>query len=683
MGRVPAMWICESAFFTQFGEENMADIGIDLGTTNSAVAQLRNIPEIIEVNGRTTTPSAVSWDDGELLVGQSAKDNAMILQAVLSVKRDMGTDKTFKLGERSYTPPEISSLILQEMVKAAEQRLNEPIDNVVITTPAYFNDAQNRATLEAAKLAGLESVQLLAEPVAASLAYGVTGSDEVVLVYDLGGGTFDVAVVDCFDFKMLGIDGNNYLGGDDFDRRLIDFLVYEVRSQTGLNIETNREAIQLARNVCEKAKRELSERESTRISYITVLDGHPVNVSIKIKREEFEKMIVDLVEGTLEKVESAIERAKTAEDRFRSKDDIDAIILVGGSTYIPLVKRTVADYFGKEPVSTVNPDLAVALGAAIKTATMHVKKPSDGKRKLRIQLRELPIVTAQEQLSVSGKTAPGLLVKIHGGATDIACTADEKGRFSADIQLQPDRVNEIVAITVDETGEERKTIAAVRHESKFTGEEVKPEIVDGGIAGRLPWSLGVAITAEDMRLGVIIAQGQEVPCTVTSRNYAVNSITADQPGVCPIEVYEGDIPYAPFNTHLGTVRLQTPPMPAGTREQLEIRFSYTEDRVLTVAASMVNFPDRMVTAEIRCTSPSGENLHIIERCDRMLNQYDAKLSAEEKQEIREMRLELRDRCADFLKDPQITLYVEMKKVGFKLKQKLRCIEANYGVFEVE
>lgn len=655
----------------------MADIGIDLGTTNSAVARLTNVPEIIEVHGQQTMPSAVAMDEDERLIGQSAKDNAVILDAVLSVKRHMGTDKRFALGDKSCTAPEISAMILEELKGAAEERLGEPVDNVVITTPAYFSDAQNKATLDAAKIAGMQSVQLLAEPVAAALAYGAAGSEDIVLVYDLGGGTFDVAVVDCFDFKMLGIDGNNYLGGDDFDKRLINHVVRQAQEQAGVDLEKSKEAMQLAKNLCEKAKKELSERESTRIGLMTVVGDKPVNFNLKIKREEFEALIKDLVDGTLEKVASAIKRAQEADDRFGGKEDIDAIILVGGSTYVPLVQRKLREFFDREPSKKVNPDLAVALGAAMKTATMHVK--NGGERKLRIQLTGIPMVTASQTFAVKGKTNPGVKVEVSGGATQTSCEADERGRFSVDIDLLPDQVNDIVAVAKDDAGGQRKATAQLRHDSGFTGEEQVVEAVDGGVAGRLPWALGIGVTGQDNLLGVIIPQGKEVPCSVTSRDYCITSQNPGAPGRAPMPVFEGEIPYAPLNTHLGSLMLETPASPS-TSEPVEINFRYTEDRILTVTASMVNYPDRKVTASLTCDSPSGENLHVIERADRLLNIFDGKLRPEEKARINKGKVALKDLCEQYRASQQHDQgrFEKIKQTGMKLKEDLNRIEAAYS-----
>ena len=336
----------------------MASIGIDFGLNDCKIAVLRNIAQLIENKGRQTTPSVVTWDDGDLLVGKAAKDLAMILPSVRSVKRHMGTDKTFTLGDKTYTPVDISAMILAELKKAAEEKLEEPVNTAVITIPAYFSGAQKEATKKAGEQAGFQTVRLLAEPIAAALAYG---TDQTALVYDLRGGTFDVAIIDRYD--MIALDGDNYLGGEDFGNRLGAHLTGEVKNKTGLDIESDPEAMQLAKAECERAKIDLSERQHTRIRFQTRISGKAVNVILKITREEFEEMIMDLVDSTIEKVARVNAKAGDKQESF-SKKDIEAVILVGRSTYVPLVQRKLTEYFGMELSKKVNPEFAVALGAA-------------------------------------------------------------------------------------------------------------------------------------------------------------------------------------------------------------------------------------------------------------------------------------------------------------------------------
>ena len=468
----------------------MAEVGIDLGTTNSEVAHLRNRPEIIENRGNPMTPSVVAWDDGEILVGQSAKDHAMVLPSVVSVKSHMGTDKKFSLGDKTYEPAEISAMILRELKRAAEEKLGEPVDSAVITIPAYFSGAQNDATKRAGEMAGLQNVRLLAEPIAAALAYG---AEDLVLVYDLGGGTFDVAIIDCSDYKMLGLDGDNHLGGDNFDDRLIAHLAKEVKAKFDVDIESSPESKQLAKTQCEKAKRELSDREQTKVVYQTAIDGKMVNLSLKVTRLEFESLISDLVDSTIEKVKGAIAKAKEKDQSFSEKD-IQTILLVGGSTYVPIVRRKVAEFFGKEPSTKVNPDLAVALGAAIHSAAGPVRKGVH-----RVRIEPLPLVTANVQCKIEGRTTSGARIEARGGATTANTVADERGKFSLTIDLIPDTTNDITVAAISPDGEERKNGFQIRHDSTFTGQEEKGHRKTVGVGGGvLPRTLGYSESAVRM-----------------------------------------------------------------------------------------------------------------------------------------------------------------------------------------
>lgn len=665
----------------------MANIGIDLGTTTSEVARLTNKPEIIEVHGQQITPSVVAVDeDGNMIVGQAAKDHNVEWKSVAQVKRKMGTSDRFPLGGKSYTAPEISAMILKELKQAAEERMGEPVDGVVITTPAYFDNAQNVATLEAAKLAGMENVRLFSEPLAAACAYSAQGSDDFILVYDLGGGTFDVAVVDCNDFMLLGIDGNNYLGGTDFDRRLIDHVLREVKKQHGVEIQQDTEAMQTVINACEKAKKELSERESTRIGFFAMVGDKTVKFSMTIRREEFEELIMDLVDQTMTKVSSAIERAvqaaKEKDISFGGKDDLDEIVLVGGSTYVPLVQRKVKEYFGREPSKRVNPDLAVALGAAMLTGGI----PATG---LHIKLRGVPLVTNQQKLTVNGKTSPDVKVDLSCGVTHVHCQADEKGRFAIDIELEPNRVNDVVATVTDSNGEQRRVALQVRHDSSDSSTSDKDDkvVVINEIRDtvqRLPHALGFGYKMGEHSgcLSILLEQSREYPCSVSNKDCHVEKNPSGLLGAL-VPIYEGDIPYGPLNTLLGSLTL-TAPTGANDTEPVEVTFTYTEDRVLTVTAGLVNYPDRMVTSKLKCVCSEGDKLNVILRAERVLNQLGGKMRPEEKAKISKGMVALADLCKqynDIQKRSQQfdeDRFVKIVQVGMKLKEDLNQIDAAYG-----
>ena len=647
----------------------MASIGIDLGTTNSAVAHLQNEPKIIENQGRATTPSAVAYEDGELLVGQPAKDQAIVLPSVLSVKRDMGTDIKFTLGDRQYTPEEISAMILKELKKVAEERLEEPVDSAIITIPAYFHGAQKEATKRAGELAGLKNIRLLPEPIAAALAFG---AEDVILVYDLGGGTFDVAIIECFDYEMVGLAGDNHLGGDDFDNCLVARLAREVRDKFGVDIESTRESKQLAKSACEKAKINLSTREKTTIVYQTVIKGKPINVRLVVTREEFEDMTRHLIDKTIALLDSAIVKAKEKDDAF-SKDEIQTILLVGGSTYIPAVRRSVAEYFGKEPSARINPDLAVALGAAYHTASGPAPK---GVHQIRLSPLP-PTVTAKTECVVSGRTSPGSRIEVTGAAGSVSAVANDRGKFTLTVELITDTTNEITVQATNPDNEMRKITFKVRHGTDVTEEEQERRRTDNVGGGLLPRTLGVGVTGDDNRLGVIIPGQTKLPCSLVSRDYCIMSNAPNMPGMCPIDIYEGDLAYAPLNTHLANLMLQTAASPSNA-EPMEITFQVTEDHLLKVTARMINYPDRMVTAEVKCQSASGNRLHVIERAERLINLSGDKLRPEDRLSISKAKQGLEDMSEQYTREPQKERFERIKQMGLQLQADLDRLEASIG-----
>ena len=343
-------------------------IGIDLGTTNSCCAVLEaGAPKVIpNPEGGRTTPSVVAFKNGERIVGDNAKRQAITNpNTVSSIKRLMGTDKKVELDGKKYTPEEISAMILSYIKDYVESYLGEKVDKAVITVPAYFTDSQRQATKNAGKIAGLEVERIINEPTAAALSYGLDKEDgQTILVYDLGGGTFDVSILELGDgvFEVKATNGNNKLGGDDFDQRIIDYLVSEFKKENGIDLSKDKMAMQRLKEVAEKAKKDLSGVTSTQISapFITQgADGGPLHLDVTLSRAKFEDLISDLVESTLEPVQKALKDAKM------TKKDIDKVIFVGGSTRIPMVYDLITKELGKEPSREVNPDEVVAMGAAI------------------------------------------------------------------------------------------------------------------------------------------------------------------------------------------------------------------------------------------------------------------------------------------------------------------------------
>ena len=345
-------------------------IGIDLGTTNSCVAVMEGGEPVVIPNaeGNRTTPSVVAFSkNGERLVGQIAKRQAVTNpeNTVISIKRDMGTDRKVKIDGEQFSPQEISAMILQKLKTDAENYLGQKVTQAVITVPAYFSDSQRQATKDAGKIAGLEVLRIINEPTAAALAFGMDkeDQDQKIMVYDLGGGTFDVSILDIGDgvFEVLATNGNTKLGGDDFDQRIIDYLVAEFKKSNGIDLSTDKMAMQRLKEAAEKAKIELSGVQQTQINlpFITADASGPKHMDITLTRAKFEELISDLIEATKIPVEKAMKDAGV------TANDLHKVLLVGGSTRVPAVQEAVKKITGKEPDKGINPDECVAIGAAI------------------------------------------------------------------------------------------------------------------------------------------------------------------------------------------------------------------------------------------------------------------------------------------------------------------------------
>ena len=345
-------------------------IGIDLGTTNSCVAVMEGGEPVVIANaeGARTTPSVVAFQkDGSRVVGQVAKRQAVANpdKTVISIKRKMGSDYKVKIDDKSYSPQEISAMVLSKLKADAEAYLGTKVTDAVITCPAYFTDAQRQATKDAGKIAGLNVLRIINEPTAAALSYGLDKEKEnsKVMIYDLGGGTFDVSILEISDgvFEVLATNGNNMLGGDDFDKRLMDYMVQEFKKSHGVDLSKDKMAMQRLKEAAEKAKIELSGMNSTSVSlpFISMTDAGPAHLELEITRQKFETLIADLIEKTAEPMRLAMK------DAGLSYNDIDKVIMVGGSTRVPAVVAKVKEITGKEPFKGINPDECVAVGAAI------------------------------------------------------------------------------------------------------------------------------------------------------------------------------------------------------------------------------------------------------------------------------------------------------------------------------
>ena len=348
-------------------------IGIDLGTTNSCVATIENGEPVVIANaeGARTNPSVVAFSkDGERLIGITAKRQAVTNpeRTMISVKRHMGTDWKTDIDDTTYTPQEISAFILQKLKADAEAYLGHEVKQAVITCPAYFTDAQRKATKDAGRIAGMDVLRIINEPTAAALAYGADkGDDQTILVYDLGGGTFDVSILEIYDvdgqpqIEVKATAGNNKLGGDDFDDRIIEWLVSEFKRETGIDLSKDNQAMSRLKEAAEKAKIELSGTQSSQINlpFITMKDGNPEHLDITLSRARFEDLIAKHIEDTMAPTRQAMKDAGV------KKGDVDKVILVGGSTRVPAVQSAIEKETGKAPYKGINPDEAVAMGAAL------------------------------------------------------------------------------------------------------------------------------------------------------------------------------------------------------------------------------------------------------------------------------------------------------------------------------
>ncbi len=647
----------------------MADIGIDLGTTNSVLAFLRGGPELINIRGKQLLPSAVALDEGEWVIGYGAKSLAASIpeSVVTSPKRSMGTDKKYSLGGKTYTPVDMSAMILAEIKKHAEQFLGEPVDSAIVTIPAHFNQQQVEDTKKAAEQAGLKVAKLLAEPVAAAATYG-SGGDETILVFDLGGGTLDCTVVEMFDNQIVGLDGDNWLGGDDFDNRIVDRMCLELKNQ-GLDAYQD-EAIRRKMKIkAENYKINLSETNSTQVEFSHTANGKPYAIDFRLTRKEYNSLIADLVDRAIDKAKHAVAKAEL------QLSDIDVVLLVGGSTLTPYVQERLEQEFGKKPSVRVDPMLAVALGAAVCTRDLAVN-PGEH----RVKLRSRAEIWSEPQYPLKGRTTPGSKVSVTGGSAPVDVTAKDDGSFEVNVPLNAGNVNDITVEATSPKGDTSKAVHRIRHDAQAIG-AFEP-VAMPEIKSQLPRNLLLGVSSEefggsfeDWMVATIVEANKTLPTTGEIDRFGCKANS--MPFTLMIPVYEGhdpehEIPIGAFNSFLGMLTVSCPPTPQPT--QIVISFDVDDSRNMLLRCWFKNDPS--VSNEIRLNSQalSKDKMHLIERTEMAINNAGTRVRPDEKARINRKKQAVIDMSSRFGVQPSGELFKQIMEAGNELKADVNALE---------
>jgi len=641
------------------------DIGIDLGTTNSVLAFLRGGPEVIPIKGRTLLPSALAYEDGEWLVGTAAKSLAATKEYVVtSPKRAMGTDTTYTIAGKTYTPVEMSAMILKEIKKHAEEFLKEPVTSAVITIPAHFNQKQVDDTRKAAELAGLKVGKLLAEPVAASATYGA-GGEEVLLVFDLGGGTLDCTVVETFDAKILGLSGDNFLGGDDFDYRIVDRMTKHLHDEHGLDVSNDPKTRLLLKAHAEKFKIDLSEAQGTQVEASPKINGKRYQIDFRLTRQEYNEMIKDLVDKALERADEAVARANM------EKSDIDVVLLVGGSTLTPYVQERLAAHFGKPPSKRVDPMLAVGLGAAICTRDL----PWDDKTH-RVLLRSRAEVWSKPSYTVRGRTTPDSKVEITGAAQPADTTAGPNGQFTAEVAMTENATHDLNVVATAPTGETAKVIHRIRHDPG-AGQEAEPP-APSIVRPTLPRNVFVEL--KEFKTATLVKHGTTLPTTGESRDFFCSR--NERAFTLSIPLHEGhspeaEIPYGPFNTKMGVLLLECPPTEIDT--PLVVAYHIDDSRKMTVECWFADRPSVKGTVTLDCKSLTREDMHLIERTETAVGQAGERLRPDEKARLNRKKQALIDLCESYRASQSEDTRKQIIELGNELKAEIKTLELKYKI----